>query len=107
MREVRGVQARLDPSAHAICYTKCSGMCVSYLAVEEGILSTLCTIAPLYRMLARLEICNGRLAGVVRWVRKQVRLCIEPILLSRVGCSNMIRELGGTAPVVRGCVQSS
>lgn len=100
MREVRGVQARLDPSAYTIRYTKRGGIGSPYLTKEEGILSTFCAMPLVYRVLARFQVRNSGFARVVRGVCEQVCVRIEPILLSRIGCCNMVGELWCTTPVV-------
>jgi hypothetical protein len=107
MREVRGVQARFDPPPNAVRYTKSSGVCVSNLTEEEGILATSGTVVLVYKVFTRSQIGNSGFTRVVRGIGEQVCLCIEPILLGRVGCCNMVGELWCTAPVVRGCVEGS
>jgi hypothetical protein len=84
MGEVRGVQARLDPSSYPVRYTKCGGICVSNLAEEEGILSAFRAMVLVYGSLARFEICDSRFTGIVQRVRVEIGVRVESVLLSRI-----------------------
>lgn len=102
MGEVGGVQSRLDPPSHSVCYTQRRGLCVSDLAEEEGVLPAFCPTSLVSGLLALPEICKPALAGVGKRSREQVSLRVEAIVLGGVGCCNMVGEVRCPCPVVRG-----
>jgi hypothetical protein len=81
MREVGGVQSRLDPSSYSICNTKCCGVCVSHLAEKESILATFRSFPLVYGLLAFAQVLNLATAGVMQRSCKQILFRIEAILL--------------------------
>jgi hypothetical protein len=80
MGKVGGVQSRLDPTTHPVCYTECCGVCVSHLAEKESILATSRPFPLVDGLLAIAQVLIAD-AGVMQRLCKQILFGIEAILL--------------------------